>query len=53
MEYIKIPYQGLIMWEICSDFFVKTQDGNICIIETKGGEYIDDPIKKNALEKNS
>jgi len=53
MEYIKIPYQdhNNIWRQYVPDFFVKTQDGNICIIETKGGEYIDDPIKKNALEK--
>ena len=54
MEYIKIPYQdhNNLSRLYVPDFFVKTQDGNICIIETKGGEYIDDPIKKNALEIN-
>ena len=53
MEYIQIPYQdhNNVGRQYVPDFFVKTQDGNICIIETKGGEYIDDPIKKNALEK--
>jgi len=53
MGYITIPYidnEG-IHRDYIPDFFVKLSDKEICVVETKGAEYINDPLKKNALEK--
>ena len=53
MGYISIPYidnEGISRSYI-PDFFVKLGDKEICVVETKGAEHINDPIKKNALEK--
>ena len=53
MGYITIPYldSNGIWRNYIPDFFVKVTDSEYCIIETKGAELINDPIKKNALEK--
>ena len=52
MEYVKIPYQDSKGYRsnYVPDFFVKLKDDSICIVETKGAEYIDDPLKRSALE---
>ena len=48
MEYVKIPYQDSKGYRsnYVPDFFVKLKDDSICIVETKGAEYIDDPLKE-------
>ena len=53
MGYITIPYldSNGIWRNYIPDFFVKVTDNEYCVIETKGAELINDPIKKNALEK--
>ena len=53
MGYITIPYldNNGIWRNYIPDFFVKVTDNEYCIIETKGAELINDPNKKNALEK--
>ena len=52
MEYVKIHYQDSRGYRsnYVPDFFVKLKDDSICIVETKGAEYIDDPLKRSALE---
>ena len=52
MGFIKIPYQNSngIWSSYIPDFFVKLSDSEYCVLETKGAEYLNDPIKKNALE---
>ena len=52
MEYVKIPYQDRKGYyrNYVPDFFVKLKDDSICIVETKGAEYIDDPLKRSTLE---
>ena len=52
MDYIKIPYQDSKGYysNYVPDFFVKLKDNSICIVETKGAEYIDDPLKRSTLE---
>lgn len=53
MGYFKIPYQDNngVWRSYIPDFFVKINENEYCVIETKGAEYINDPIKKNALKK--
>lgn len=41
---------GSIHWYV-PDFFVKADNKNIVIIETKGGEYVNDALKIKALDK--
>jgi len=52
MGFIKIPYQNSGgFWSLyIPDFFIKLSDYEFCILETKGAEYLNDPLKKNALE---
>ncbi len=52
MGFIKIPYQNSngIWSSYIPDFFIKLSDSEYCVLETKGAEYLNDPIKKNALE---
>ena len=52
MGFIKIPYQNTngIWSSYIPDFFIKLSDSEYCVLETKGAEYLNDPIKKNALE---
>jgi len=32
------------------DFFIKLSDTDYCILETKGAEYLNDPLKREALK---
>jgi type III restriction enzyme len=52
MGFIKIPYQNAkgVWANYIPDFFVKLDDNEYCIIETKGAEYLNDPLKKDALK---
>jgi len=52
MGFIKIPYQNSkgIWSHYIPDFFIKLSDNNYCILETKGAEYLNDPLKKEALK---
>ena len=52
MGFIKIPYQNSkgIWSHYIPDFFIKLGDNNYCILETKGAEYLNDPLKKEALK---
>lgn len=52
MGFVKIPYQnaGGFWSSYIPDFFIKLNESEFCILETKGAEYLNDPIKKNALE---
>ena len=52
MGFIKIPYQNDkgIWSHYIPDFFIKLSETEYCILETKGAEYLNDPIKKNALK---
>ena len=52
MGFIKIPYQNTkgIWSHYIPDFFIKLSDTEYCILETKGAEYLNDPIKKDALK---
>ena len=52
MGFIKIPYQNSNgFWShYIPDFFIKLSDTEYCILETKGAEYLNDPIKKDALK---
>lgn len=52
MGFIKIPYQNSkgIWSHYIPDFFIKLSDTEYCILETKGAEYLNDPLKKEALK---
>jgi len=52
MGFIKIPYQNAnkVWSSYIPDFFIKLSDIEYCVLETKGAEFINDPIKKNALQ---
>jgi len=52
MGFIKIPYQNSkgIWSHYIPDFFIKLSDTDYCILETKGAEYLNDPLKKEALK---
>ena len=52
MGFIKIPYQNVngIWSHYVPDFFIKLSDKEYCILETKGAEYLNDPIKRDALK---
>ena len=54
MGYITIPYldSNGIWRNYIPDFFVKVTDNEYCVIETKGAELINDPIKRMRLKKN-
>ena len=51
--YIKIPYQNDkgIWSHYIPDFFIKLSETEYCILETKGAEYLNDPIKKKRIKK--
>ena len=52
MGFIKIPYQNSkgIWSHYIPDFFIKLSDTDYCILETKGAEYLNDPLKREALK---
>ena len=52
MGFIKIPYQNAkgIWSHYVPDFFIKLSDKEYCVLETKGAEYLNDPIKRDALK---
>ena len=52
MGFIKIPYQKVdgVWSSYIPDFFIKLGENEYCILETKGAEHINDPIKRTALK---